>query len=101
MPSNPTLPDDVLTEALNAANLAYRGSPWGIDACDKALRTVAPLIIEWAVKGELSEFRHRVQEAFEWPNPELAMDTLARIEFLMIAERFPVVPTPETTGGTK
>jgi hypothetical protein len=43
-----------------------------------------------ALKGELTEFRKRVQQAFEWPNPELAMQVLAKIEFLMISERFPI-----------
>lgn len=47
-----------------------------------------------AVKGELTEFRHRAQAAFEWPNPEHAMSTLAEIEFEMLAERFPVQEKP-------
>jgi len=67
----------------NAPGIGRDNFPAGIAAVVAAAKAEA-------LKGELTEFRKRVQQAFEWPNPELAMDVLGQIQFLMISERFPI-----------
>ena len=84
----------------DASQKAYDHGEWG-DLPEVAKSAGIAAVVAAAkldaLTGELTEFRKRVEQGFEWPNPEEAMYVLGEIQFLMISERFPITTNAKAT----